>query len=209
MKKNTILTLVLFSAMFVMGCNPGGGPAGERRYFLLEVQREGQTFKPQKDVVLMVRPFSLAPGYHAKELTYRTGDFQYESDYYNQFITDVGQQVAEQTRTWLSQSGYFTHIVPPGSTMNATHVLEGNITRLYGDFRDKSNAQAIVGITFYLVDITKRQPRIILNESFEEKTPIAEATAESLLAAYQKCWRQILVNIEEQLAQAPWTNSSL
>ena len=210
MKKN-VNWMILIAAMAVynFGCNPAGGPADARRYFLLEVQREGQTFKPQEDVVLMVRPFSLSPGYHPKELTYRTGDFQYETDYYNQFITDVGQQIAEQTRIWLSQSGHFAHVVPPGSTMNATHVLEGNITRLYGDFRDKSNAQAIVGITFYLVDITKRQPRIILNESFEEKTPIAEATAESLLAAYQKCWRQILINIEEQLAQTPWTNSSL
>jgi len=201
MKKNAIITLVLFSALFIIGCNPAGGPADQRRYFLMKIQREGQKFKPQEDVVLMVRPFSLAPGYHAKELTYRTGKFQYESDYYNQFVTDVGQQVAEQTRGWLSQSGYFAHVVPPGSTLNATHILEGNITRLYGDFRDKLNAQAFVNITFYLIDVTKRQPSIILSESIEQQTPIAEATAESLIEAYQNCLQQILENFEKKLAQ--------
>ena len=151
MKRNTILTLVLCSALLVIGCNPSGGPAGDRQYFRLEVQRQGQPSEPQEDVLLMVRPFSLSPGYHAKELTYRTGESQYESDYYHQFIIDVGQQVAEQTRAWLSQSGCFAHVVPPGSAMNATHMLEGNITRLYGDFRDKANPQAQVSITFYLL----------------------------------------------------------
>ena len=201
MKKNTIITLVLFSALFVAGCTPAGGPAGDRRYFLMDVQREGETFKLQANVVLMVRPFSLAPGYHPKELTYRTGEFRYESDYYNRFVTDVGQQVAEQTRSWLSQSGYFAHVVPPGSTLNATHLLEGNITHLYGDFRDQSNAQAYVGITFYLIDITKRQPSIILSESLEEQAPVAEATAESLVQAYQNCLQQILKKLEVRLMQ--------
>jgi len=207
MKKNTIITLVLFLVLFVMGCNPGGSPAGQRQYFLMEVRREGQTSKPQENVVLMVRPFSLAPGYHAKELTYRTSDLQYESDYYNQFIIDVGQQVAEQTRVWLSQSGYFAHVVPPGSTINATHMLEGNITRLYGDFRDESNGQAFMRITFYLIDIIKRKPSIILSESFEEQAPTAEATAESLVEAYQHCLQQILARFEKRLVQMSWATS--
>ncbi|MCF7958466.1 MAG: hypothetical protein K9M57_08475 [Phycisphaerae bacterium] len=199
MKKNTIITLVLLSTLFVAGCNPSGGPADKRRYFLLDVQRDGQTLKPQGDVVLMVRPFSLAPGYHKNELTYRTGVFQYESDYYNLFITDIGQQVAGQTRGWLSHSGYFTHVVHPGSTMNATHILEGNITRLYGDFRDKKNPEAFMEITFYLVDITKRKPSINFSVSFEVKAPITELSGESLVEAYQNCLQQILGKLENRL----------
>ncbi|MBN2376009.1 MAG: membrane integrity-associated transporter subunit PqiC [Sedimentisphaerales bacterium] len=155
----------------------------------------------------MVRPFSLAPGYHTKELIYRTGEFQYESDYYNQFVTDVGQQTAEQTRKWLSQSGYFSHVVPPGSTMNATHILEGNITHLYGDFRDKSNAKAFVSITFYLLDITNKQTQVLLSESIDAQASITEATAENLIKAYQHCLQQILENFEKKLAQINLTTS--
>jgi cholesterol transport system auxiliary component len=202
MKKNTILAFVLLSEMFILGCNPGGGPGGQRRYFLLDLQREGQKLnEPQKDVVLMVRPFTLSPGYNAKELTYRKSEFQYESDYYNQFITDVGQQVAEQTRKWLSQSGYFAHLVTPGSTMSATYILEGNITRLYGDFRDKSNAKAFMSITFYLIDITNRKPNVVLSDSIYTQNPIKEATAESLIKAYQDCLHEILENLEKKLTQ--------
>lgn len=199
MKKNTIITLILFSAMFIMGCNPAGGPAGERRYFLLEVQREGQTFKPQEDVVLMVRPFSLAPGYHARELTYRIGEFQYESDYYNQFVTDVGQQVAEQTRGWLSQSEYFVHIVPPGSTMNATHILEGNITRLYGDFRDKADPKAFMSLELFLVDIKNRKTKMVFSKSYNATADIPEAMVENVIGAYNVCLKQILSTLEADL----------
>lgn len=208
MKKNTILTFVLLSGMFTLGCNPGGGPAGERRFFLLDLQREGQKLtESPNDMVLMVRPFSLAPGYHPKELTYRTGEFRYESDYYNQFVTDIGQQMAEQTRNWLSQSGCCAHVVPPGSSLKATHMLEGNITRLYGDFRDKTKAQACVSITFYLIDITKRQPGIIVSESIEKKTTIPEATAENLIKAYQNCLQHILENFEKRLSEINLSNS--
>lgn len=199
MKKNTILTLVLLSEMFVLGCNPCGGPAGERRYYLLDIHREGQTFKHQEEVVLMVRPFSLAPGYHDRKLTYRTGEFQYESDYYNQFVTDVGQQVAEQTRTWLSQSGHFTHVVPPGSTLNATHILEGNITRLYGDFRDKSKSTGIVSIELFLLDVKARKPKVVFSKSYKATADIPEAMVENLIGAYNVCLKQILSTLESDL----------
>jgi len=202
MKIKIILALVLCSAVVIVGCSPGGGPVAERQYFLLEVQREGKAYPAPKDIILTVRPFALAPGYDSKALTYRTGDLQYESDYYNQFITDVGQQVAEQTRKWLSQSGYFAHVVPPGSSMSATYILEGNINHLYGDFRRKSNAQANVSITFYLIDITSSQPKIVLSKTMEEQAQIADATAESLIQAYQTCVRQILTKFEEQLVQS-------
>ncbi len=202
MKKNTILTFVLLSGMFTVGCNPGGGPAGERRYFLLDLQREGQKLtESPKDMVLMVRPFSLAPGYQPKELTYRTGEFEYESDYYNQFVTDIGQQMAEQTRKWLSQSGCCAHVVPPGSSLNATHMLEGNITRLYGDFRDKAKAQASMSITFYLIDITSRKPNVVFSDSLDAQIPITEATTESLVKAYQTGLQQILENLEKKMVQ--------
>jgi len=186
---------LLFSCL---GCNQ----ADNQRYFLLEVQRDGNPQTLSKDVILTVRPFSLSPGYHSKELTYRTGDFQYESDFYNRFITDAGRQIAEQTRRWLSDSGLFAHVVPPGSTMNATHLLEGNITRLYGDFRDKTNPQAVVEITFYLLDIKNRNPKILFHQTFHVTTAVPENKVEFLIEAYNAGLSKILEQFEVKLAQS-------
>jgi len=176
--------------------------ADDARYFLLDVQRNKTPQTNPKDVILMVRPFSLSPGYHPKEFTYRTKDFQYESDYYNRFITDAGRQVAEQTQRWLDDSGLFAHAVPPGSTMSATHLLEGNITRLYGDFRDQANAQAVVGITFYFLDVTNRKPKIIFSEAYEVATAVPENKAERLIEAYNAGLGEILAQLEEKLVQS-------
>ena len=183
---------LLFSCL---GCNQ----ADNQRYFLLEVQRDGNPQTLSKDVILTVRPFSLSPGYHPKELTYRTGDFQYESDYYNRFITDVGRQIAEQTSQWLADSGLFAHVVPPGSTMSATHLLEGNITRLYGDFRDKTNAQAVMSVTFYYLDITDRKPKILYSETLEVTTAVSENKVETLIEAHNAGLSQILTQLEKKL----------
>jgi cholesterol transport system auxiliary component len=172
----------------------------------LEVQREGNPQTVKQDVVLMVRSFSLSPGYHAKELTYRTGSSQYESDYYNQFIIDVGRQIGEQTRLWLAQSGIFTHVVPPGSTMSATHLLEGNITQLYGDFRDKINAQAVMSITFYFLDISSRKPIIKSSETFNVTTPVADNKVENLIDAYNQGLQMILSKYEEKILKINLSN---
>ena len=201
MKKNTTLTLVLLSVIFILGCGQGSGPDDPRHYFLMEVQREGISQASTQDMVLLVRPFALSPGYHSKELTYRTGSSQYESDYYNQFIIDAGRQIGEQTRLWLTKSGIFAHVVPTGSTMSATHLLEGNITQLYGDFRDKTNAQAVMSITFYLLDITERNPKMITSKTFDVSVPITEAKAESVIEAYNRGLKQILGKLEVSMQQ--------
>ncbi len=183
---------------FCLGCNQ----AENQRYFLLEVQREGNPQPLSHEGILTVRPFSLSPGYQPKELTYRTGEVQYESDYYNRFITDVGRQVAEQTGRWLSDSHLFSYVVPPGSTMCATYLLEGNITRLYGDFRDKNNAQAVVGITFYLLNIANRKPEIICSETYEVATSISENKVELLIEAYNESLKKIFTKLEQDISQS-------
>lgn len=196
MKKNTILTLVLFSVVWILGCNPSGGPADPRHYYLMEVQREGNPQSEIQDVTLLVRSFALSPGYHSKELTYRTGRSLYESDYYNQFIIDADSQITEQTQQWLIHSGIVAHVASPGSAMSATHLLEGNITQLYGDFRDKANPQAVMSITFYLLDITGQTPKTIMSKAFDVTIPIAEAKAESVIEAYNQGLKQILGKLE-------------
>jgi cholesterol transport system auxiliary component len=170
--------------------------ADDAQYFLLDVQRSGSPQTQPKDIILTVRPFSLSPGNHPNELTYRKKDFQYKSDYYNRFITDAGRQVAEQTRRWLADSGMFAQVVPPGSTMSATHMLEGNITRLYIDKRDKTNIQAVMSVTFYYLDISGRKPEVLYSETCDAFSAVSENKAENFIEAYNVGLKQILLNLE-------------
>lgn len=198
--KSYRMSLALCVALLFLGL--GCSQTENQRYFVLEARRDGQPQPLAKEGVLSVRPFSLSSGNHPKEFTYRTGAFQFESDYYNRFISDAGMQIADQTRQWLSDSGLFATVVQPGSTMTATYLLEGNITDLYCDFREEDNTQAVVRITFYLLEITNRKPEVVFHKTFQTTTAVPDHTVERFIEAYNESLRTILTNLEQTVVQS-------
>jgi ABC-type uncharacterized transport system auxiliary subunit len=114
----------------------------------------------------------------------------------------VGSQVAEQTRRWLAHSGCLGQVLPLGSSVDATHLLEGNITKLHGDFRDEANPQTVMEIEFFLVDIRARQPVVSFSRSYNATAKISELKAESIITAYNQCLDGILTELERSLRQA-------
>jgi ABC-type uncharacterized transport system auxiliary subunit len=187
--------------LFIVGCGgPGKAPA-VRRYYALELQRQGQTHSPQADTILEVRPFGISPSFAQKELVYRTGEFRYESDFYNQFVTDARLQITEQTRRWLSDSGDFSSVALSGSALEPTHILEGDIVSLYGDFRNKSDAHAVMEIEFFLIDIKSPSASVIFSKMYEARVRAGQAKVENLIQAYNQCLEQILQDFEGDLQE--------
>ncbi len=188
--------------LFIVGCGgPGKAPA-VRRYYALELQRQGQTHQPQGNTILEIRPFGMSPTFAQKELAYRTGEFRYESDFYNQFVTDARLQITEQTRRWISDSKFFSSVALSGSTLGATHLLEGDIVSLYGDFRDKSSSNAVMQIEFFLLDIKSPSTSVVFSKLYKATASVGQPTAENLIQAYNQCLKQILVDFEADLQKS-------
>jgi len=202
-----LLQLCLIVLALVCGCSSGSKQEGPRNYFLLEVQRQGVHEAAADSVILTVQPFSMSPGFDQRELVYRKSMSQYETDYYDRFVADAGSQIAEQTRRWLSQSGCFGQVLPPGSSVDATHLLEGNIARFYSDFRDKSNAQTVMEVEFFLVDVRPRRPSVAFRGTYDTMAKIAEARPESIIAACNQCLDQILMKLEGDLRRASFATA--
>lgn len=185
--------------LFIVGCGmPGKAPA-VRRYYALELQRQGQTHQPQGNTILEIRPFGMSPTFAQKELVYRTGEFRYESDFYNQFVTDARLQITEQTRRWLSDSNYFSSIALSGSTLEPTHILEGDIVSLYSDFRKKSDAHAVTEIEFFLIDIKSSSATVVFSKLYKARASAGQAKVENIIQAYNRCLEQILQDFEGDL----------
>jgi uncharacterized lipoprotein YmbA len=200
MTKYTYTKLFCVSLLlFIVGCGgPGKAPA-VRRYYALELQRQGQTYEPQGDVILEIRPFGMSPTFAQKELVYRTGQFRYESDFYNQFVTDARLQITEQTRRWLSNSSYFSSVALSGSALEPTHILEGNIVSLYGDFRDKSNPQGVMEVELFLINIESPSAKVVFSKLYRAKASTGQAKVEEVVQAYNQCLEQILQDFESDL----------
>ena len=201
--------LLLSSAVsaLVCGCSAGSKAEDPLNYFLLEVQRPGPREPAADSIILMVQPFPASPGIDQRELVFRRSMSRYEKDYYDRFVVDVGSQVAEQTRRWLSQSGCLGRVLPPGSSVDATHLLEGNIAKLHNDFRDRANAQTVMEVEFFLVDIRTRKATVTFHETYSATAKIAEATAESIIAAHNQCLTGILRELENDLRRVDFATA--
>ncbi|MHC5161273.1 MAG: ABC-type transport auxiliary lipoprotein family protein, partial [Planctomycetota bacterium] len=120
--------------------------------FLLDAQRGGPSLKAAPKTVLAVRPFSIAPAFQGKGLVYRTEDDQYESDFYNEYFVSPSAMMTDQTRDWLSGSGVFAEVLLPVSSFEPTLILEGHIKQIVADVRDKGNKQAVLELSFFLLE---------------------------------------------------------
>lgn len=190
------LTLLVLTA----GCS-GPKTSDPRHRYLLEVERPGETQETDGPVNLSVRTFVLSPGVDQEAFVYRLNAVEYETDYYSQFITPVGPQVTEQVRQWLGRSGCFGRVLLPGSRVRPTHVLEGNIVKLHGNFQDKADAEAIMEIQVHLADMRTGKAAVIFDKRYRASVKIPEANPGSVITSYGVCLKTILQALEDDLKQ--------
>ncbi len=184
-------------SMVLSGC--GSRAAFNQRNFVLETSREIPRQKTSKDVILDVQNFSIDTTFSSKSLVYRKGQSEYETDFYNQFLIKPDDMITEKTRNWLSKSGLFKWVLDPGSYTEPSHVLEGNITALYGDFRDDSSPKAIIEIRVFLVK--SPESSVVFGKTYEVTSEVESKTAGALLEALDKCLINILSDLEKDLQE--------
>ncbi len=197
---NKVIALcnLMIVSMVLSGCGPKR-IAYNQRNFVLETSRNSPQQKTSKDVILDVKNFSIDTTFSTKSFVYRKGQSEYETDFYNQFLINPDDMITEKTRNWLSESGLFKWVLDPGSYTDATHVLEGNITSLYGDFRDDSSPKASMEIRIFLVKLPEKS--VVFGKTYEVVSEVKSLTAEALVEAFDNCLRQILTELEKDLRE--------
>lgn len=196
--KVIVLCSLMIVSMVLSGCGPKR-IAYNQRNFVLETSRNSPQQKTSKDVILNVQNFSIDVAFSTKSLVYRKGQSEYETDFYNQFLIKPDDMITEKTRSWLSESGLFKWVLEPGSYTDSTHVLEGNITALYIDFREESAPKATMEIRFFLVKLPEKS--IVFGNTYESVLEVKSKTAEALVEAFDKCLINILSALEKDLQE--------
>ena len=191
----TLCNLMIVS-MVLSGCGPKR-IAYNQRNFVLETSRNSPQQKTSKDVILNVQNFSIDAAFSSKSLVYRKGQSEYETDFYNQFLIRPDDMITEKPRGWLSESGLFKLVLEPGSYTEATHMLEGNILALYGDFSEESSPKATAKIRFFLVKLSDKS--VVFTNTYEAVSEFKDRTAESLIETFGVCLTNILSDLEKDL----------
>lgn len=190
---------VLLTAILCSGCVSRQSYA--KHQFVINTVRTAQPNSPSRDIVLAVSGFTVDPAYDSRGLLYRKAESEYESDFYNEFLVAPQALISSQTRNWLAQSGLFKTVIEQGSPVEATHILEGNVLALYGDFRGQSLPRAVIEIRIFVVTNSDSRPEVVFTHNYHASKQAEEQTADALVAAFNQCLAQILTELEKDLGE--------
>ena len=186
--------LATLAIAIVAGCSLTR-PSPVKNTFLLDPPNPPAAAVP-KPATLRIGTFNVSAAYRDRAFTYRTGDVKFESDFYNEFFVAPGPMVGQATTRALAAANVFTRVVPAGTAPEeGDFVLEGFVSDLYADTRDKP-AAAVVGINFYLTR-TAFPSSVVWSRDYRERVALSASTPEALASA----WNEALGILLRKLAQ--------
>lgn len=168
--------------------------------FLLDARRGNGSVQKPSGGTLAVQPFSIAAAFADKGIVSRTGNNQYESDFYSEYFISPAPMFTEQTRRWLSESGLFAQVLSPVSSVEATHLLEGHIQQVLMDNRDPAAPLAVLEIQFFLLQKQSRTRTIEFHKTYQSTQPMKSASFQDYIAVQNEGLRNILSELESDLA---------
>lgn len=192
------LIVILPALLFSVGCMSRKTIVKDT--FLLDVVREDSASQKTSAGIVAVLPFSIAPAFEGRGVVLRIGENQYESDFYNEYFISPSQMIADQTRHWMSESGLFAQVLLPASSVPPTHVLEGHISKMFLDMRDSEKPRAELEVTFFLVELQKRNRVIQFRNTYAASHRLQNSSRRDYIAAQGQCLQDILGNLERDLA---------
>lgn len=181
---------VLLLSLFCFGCVSFERSYPEKRYFVIEV-KPSEDNNPDAGQVLSMPYLQISPRYAERGFIYRTSETEYESDFYNQFLSSPAVMITEETRKALAASAKFKHVVGPASPLTANYVLEGSINALYGDFRKPTSPAAVLEIEFFLHNENPGNPGVVLQKRYLKSVPLTEKSPEALARGWSEALEAI------------------
>lgn len=190
------ILIILSFLILVIGCVSISKEAPKKRFFTIEADltkiKKGATVKFSK---IRVNKLKINSSYEGREFIYRK-DLDFESDFYNQFLTSPSTNITEQIIAWINESKLTEVVVNRISSSDATLALEGNINLLYADFSG-NKITSILEIEFYFVD--NANDKIVFKKLYSKKVSAYDKDPVSILRAWNQGLTEILINLETDL----------
>lgn len=187
----SLRSTLLLLAVFCGGCITleRSYPA-DQRYFMIEAQ-DGKSLSSEGTHILSVQNLYISPRYADRNFIYRTSETEYETDFYNQFLSEPATMISEEVRQALAATRLFKIVLGPSNSQPANYLLEGSVNVLYGDFRNLRAPAAVLEIEFLLHNENPTQNEIVMQKRYRRSVPLSERTPEALV----KGWNQALAEI--------------
>lgn len=208
MTRSSSLLRLLWSGILAVSVCLGGCsfkqayPAKET--FLIEARRVGEAKASSHamPLVLRARNLQVSAPFEGKGFVYRGSGLRYETDFYHEFLVAPRALLTEQVRQWLGASGVVGVVIDSASKADATHLLDGHVSALYGDYRELAAPIAVLAIEFFLSREQSASGEIIFHHRYRQEVSIENHNAETLAQGWGRALEQILAALEQDLAKA-------
>ena len=187
--------IILAVTFVISGCNQ---QTYNKHQYALDVRRP-EAAASQTDLVLEVDRFHIDSSFDTKELLYRTSQFEYKGDYYNELLTPPAQMVADITRNWMANTGLFTQTVRSDNSSPNSLVLKGDILSFYGDKIDNSDLRGTVEIRMFLLSRKGRDESLLFSKTYKVSSSWDNPTPQGLVKALNTSMEMILKQTESDL----------
>ena len=188
--------------MLTAGCGVKRRPSEQISNFLIqpEIKIPDSTF--EKLSCIIIRPVTTQSSFRNLNMTYRVGEVEFESDYYNRYMTSPPNQITEAIRQWAIAL-HWNACPEEMPDLNADYfILRPVLQSFYGDFRDR-NPAAFVEIRFTLthVDPSCNCSKVLLSELYTSRITMQSSDPAALVEAQTKAIENILNQLENRLAE--------
>jgi ABC-type uncharacterized transport system auxiliary subunit len=193
-------TLIILSTIIISAAGCGKQEFSKQRYWL-DLQRPQQRLNTSNEAVLSVEPFSIESPFRTQSIIYKKGAFEYETDFYKEYLTPPAKMVTEQTRKWLANSGLFSRVLKPGSIMKSTHILEGHVSKAYLDASSAGRSYATLEISMYLLKQNEDDQEILFGKTYLAEEFLKAKQSQDYFEALEKSLTKIMVQFENDIVQ--------
>jgi ABC-type uncharacterized transport system auxiliary subunit len=167
--------------------------------YLMEVPRPVVAGGGRESGTLRVQHVQVAAPFDGRGFVYRTGESNFEADFYHEFLVSPRALLTAQVRRWFEASGKFRAVVDSASKADASWNLEGNVTALYGDYRDPATPKAVLEMQFLLLTDQRSAPQIVFQKAYQQAVPLEGRGPEELTGGWSRALGAILTALEADL----------
>jgi hypothetical protein len=201
------MRVIIFATVCLLtGCL--AHPPLDKQQFLFEPAATTAPKAASGSRVLGLRGVEVAEPFQGRALVYRTGEFSYDRDPYASFMVSPADELVEPVCDWMRGSGLFSAVEENGSPLKANTLVQIHVTQLYGDFRPRESAMAVLTMRFEFFDAPNGVAgKAILQKEYASKIPLKERTATALMDGWNLALAQILQSTTEDLERLNGTAS--
>jgi ABC-type uncharacterized transport system auxiliary subunit len=184
-------TVVIILALLLSGCGAARTKAPDIRYYTLEYDPPAVSGDPVRAVISLSR-FGVAPEFNTAKIVYRDLSFGRQEYHYHQWRAAPQSLAADYLRRDLQASGLFLAVAGTGSSLPATHRIEGMVEQ-WMEVDGQDSWLATIELTVTLVDLRAgaMPDAVLFQRTYRGSEPSAKKNPGSVVEAMSRVMRAL------------------